>query len=422
MLGMAFLALGLTLADPDSDPAYGYRRYGRYGRYYGGYRKYSPYLSGRGYYGKPYPYPYKPGSTIPFPKVAPKIADPAHHAALAAQAAEAARGAHAAHAAHNGGHAAHATPSVPAHPAPSVPAQVPVELSRAVPQLGQRVPQVIQQVPQQVPPQVPQLVQQPQLVPQQVPQQLVPQQVPQQVLPPQVPQQVVPQVPQQVAPQVPQAPGVLPQRVPQRVINQLVRQAIPKLVQAVRKEIAAPVPIAAEDVEASLLAELPELHIAGNGNGDIFRNNFPIQNNVLRAAEKRMPATAEKMPAVAAAAPAEEKMPGKLRPFQPAPAGQGRFPAVVGPQDVSPVVIPQPDSEAVAILQPLAFGALGDTKAPFEPMFEFFGNDLDFNDLVGQNEADVAAMMQTLLMPIDPEQLPKALPAFPAVPSLPVGM
>ena len=104
MLGMAILAFGLTLADPDSDPAYGYRRYGRYGRYYGGYRKYSPYLSGRGYYGKPHPYAYKPGSTIPFPKVAPKIgADPV----LAAQAAEAARGAHAAHAAHNGGHGAH---------------------------------------------------------------------------------------------------------------------------------------------------------------------------------------------------------------------------------------------------------------------------------------------------------------------------
>ena len=129
-----------------------------------------------------------------------------------------------------------------------------------------------------------------------------------------------------------------------------------------------------------------------------------------------MPATAEKMPAVAAVA-AEEKMPGKLKPFQPAPAGQGRFPAVVGPQDVSPVVIPQPDSEAVAILQPLAFGALGDTKAPFQPMFEFFGNDLDFNDLVGVDES-----MMPLVMPINPEQLPKALPAFPAVPSLPVGM
>ena len=424
MLGMAILAFGLTLADPDSDPAYGYRRYGRYGRYYGGYRKYSPYLSGRGYYGKPHPYAYKPGSTIPFPKVAPKIgADPV----LAAQAAEAARGAHAAHAAHNGGHVAHhphAVPSVPAHPAPAAPSvpaqQVPVELSRAVPQLAQRVPQLVQQVPQQVSPQVvPQLVQQqPQLVPQQVPQQFVPQQVPQQLVPQQVPQQAVPQVPQQV-------PRVLPQRVPQRVINQLVRQAIPKLVQAVRKEIASPVPIAAavpaEEAPALAQPQLPELHIAGNGNGDIFRNNFPIQNNVLRAAEEKM-MREEKMMPDAMPAKMEKMSGGKLRQFQPAPAGQGRFPAVVGPQDVSPVVIPQPDSEAVAILQPLAFGALGDTKAPFEPMFEFFGNDLDFNDLVGQNEADVAAMMQTLLMPIDPEQLPKALPAFPAVPSLPVGM
>ena len=103
------------------------------------------------------------------------------------------------------------------------------------------------------------------------------------------------------------------------------RQAIPKLVQAVRKEIASPVPIAAaavptEEAPALVQPQLPELHIAGNGNGDIFRNNFPIQNNVLRAAEKRMPATAEKMPAVAAAATAEEIMPGKLRPFHPAPA------------------------------------------------------------------------------------------------------
>merc|ERR1719266_1806943 len=308
MLGMAILAFGLTLADPDSDPAYGYR-------------KYSPYLSGRGYYGKPHPYAYKPGSTIPFPKVAPKIgADPV----LAAQAAEAARGAHAAHAAHNGGHAAHhahAVPSVPARPAPAAPSvpaqQVPVELSRAVPQLAQRVPQLVQQVPQQVSPQVvPQLVQQqPQLVPQQVPQQLVPQQVPQQL----VPQQAVPQVPQQV-------PRVLPQRVPQRVINQLVRQAIPKLVQAVRKEIASPVPIAAavpaEEAPALVQPQLPELHIAGNGNGDIFRNNFPIQNNVLRAAEEKMMPDA--MPAKM------EKMSegGKLKQFQPAPAGQGRFPAV----------------------------------------------------------------------------------------------
>ena len=51
-------------------------------------------------------------------------------------------------------------------------------------------------------------------------------------------------------------------------------------------------------------------------------------------------------------------------------------------------------------------------------MFEFFGNDLDFNDLVG---LDGNGMMP-LVMPINPEQLPKALPAFPAVPSLPVGM
>ena len=81
------------------------------------------------------------------------------------------------------------------------------------------------------------------------------------------------------------------------------------------------------------------------------------------------------------------------------------------------MVIPQPDSEAVAILQPLAFGALGDTEAPFQPMFEFFGNDLDFNDIVGLDVND-AAMMRM----IRPENLPKALPAFPAVPSLPVGM